>query len=804
MKLLTLGGLSIEGAPYRREKPLLLLAYLCLEGTQPRKHLAELFWPDAANPMNSLAQNLIRLRPLGDVVRENDRWVEPLICCDAADFRTHHRAGRIQDAVDSYRGAFLHGVVGGLNPDLEEWLLDTRTALGAEARAARLTVAEHHHASGDPAGAAHHAELAYAAPGADPIDPEDIPRVWRLLGRTDHPLAVTLRREAAEFGVTLPTAPEPIPAPVSIVGRTAELAQLRALPPGQVAWISGPPGIGKSALLRALAAGGGWRVLPGVDGLPLGTLEPLATHPLSSTADAISTLRDTRLHIAIDGWEDCDDTTRAALTLAARQHPGATIVITARQPPALPVTQHLPLHPLSEQELEVHPGAHAATGGHPTLLSAFLSGTPADRTLDAHLTLLGDTPRRVFLALAAQDTPHLNATRAALSIGAADLAHALDRLTREGLTTPEGHIRATTPARDLLDAHPLDMALLHLHLARANPKESAWPHWLKARDLWEGQDEAKCAVDAHWYADQEMKRGYPAKASRTLEVAPQTDEVKLLRGWALIKGGNSNRAESWLDDLNVEESYKTELSALKGLCKLRLGKYESAKSLIGSVKTDSGDLNGHMYYVLGSIALREQNYIEALSHYRKARLVYMSLGERSNLLQTEAMMATIRCIRGENPEVAFSSILEIVDQFPLEIGAILVNYADQMYNRYGSKALVNSVELIQRAIQIFESTGNYDGAATACNTLGVIFHLEKQYDQAVEYYKRALNNAYGSKNERAVAIILCNLKEVEESLDDIRDILDYMDVAGHNFTASVIEANLITPIDRSLSEVPEA
>ena len=70
MKLLTLGGLSIEGAPYRREKPLLLLAYLCLEGTQPRKHLAELFWPDAANPMNSLAQNLIRLRPLGDVVRE--------------------------------------------------------------------------------------------------------------------------------------------------------------------------------------------------------------------------------------------------------------------------------------------------------------------------------------------------------------------------------------------------------------------------------------------------------------------------------------------------------------------------------------------------------------------------------------------------------------------------------------------------------------------------------------------------------------------------------------------------------------
>ena len=58
MTLRTLGTLSVEGVTFRREKVLLLLAYLCLEGPQPRRRLAELFWPDATNPMNSLAQHL--------------------------------------------------------------------------------------------------------------------------------------------------------------------------------------------------------------------------------------------------------------------------------------------------------------------------------------------------------------------------------------------------------------------------------------------------------------------------------------------------------------------------------------------------------------------------------------------------------------------------------------------------------------------------------------------------------------------------------------------------------------------------
>ncbi|MFT2720828.1 hypothetical protein ACMT4L_12580, partial [Deinococcus sp. A31D244] len=312
MKLLTFGGVSVEGVTFRREKPLLLLAYLSLEGPQPRRRLASLFWPDAANPMNSLAQNLIRLRPLSGAVLEQAGRVEALIPSDAQAFRDHCRAARPADALTLYHGAFLDGLNADLNPDLEEWLLDTRETLAREARAAHLSLAEHHHARSEHPQAHAHATHAYHTPGAPPCDPEDLPRLWQILGLSDHSLTLTLRRDASELGLTL-HAPAPTPPTHTLIGRATELDILNHLPAGQIAWISGPPGIGKTALIDSLAHTG-WRVLPARGGLPLATLEPLSAHPLGSAADALNLLRDTRLKLALDDWEDMDETTRATLT----------------------------------------------------------------------------------------------------------------------------------------------------------------------------------------------------------------------------------------------------------------------------------------------------------------------------------------------------------------------------------------------------------------------------------------------------------------------------------------------------------
>ncbi|WP_161882911.1 hypothetical protein [Deinococcus alpinitundrae] len=53
-RLVTLGQLKLSELDFKREKPLLLV-YLCLSGTQLRRRVAQHFWPDAADFMNSLA-----------------------------------------------------------------------------------------------------------------------------------------------------------------------------------------------------------------------------------------------------------------------------------------------------------------------------------------------------------------------------------------------------------------------------------------------------------------------------------------------------------------------------------------------------------------------------------------------------------------------------------------------------------------------------------------------------------------------------------------------------------------------------
>ena len=72
MKLRTLGTLALEGTAFGREKPLLLLCYLALEGPQARRFVAELFWPEAAKPLTSLSVALSQLRKVVPEALETD------------------------------------------------------------------------------------------------------------------------------------------------------------------------------------------------------------------------------------------------------------------------------------------------------------------------------------------------------------------------------------------------------------------------------------------------------------------------------------------------------------------------------------------------------------------------------------------------------------------------------------------------------------------------------------------------------------------------------------------------------------
>jgi predicted ATPase len=270
--LRTLGGLRLDGASCDRRKPLLLVAYLALEGLQPRDRVARLFWPAATDPRNRLSVALSRLRKEAPGCVDADS--------NAVSTRVAHDVAGLRDALErrdraaigsSYAGAFLEGVdLSDVGSELEGWILEMRETLGRQVRTALLDAAERDAATGAYRDAARTAERAWRLPGAPPATPETLRRLHDLLVAGDSADAAPLRGEAAEIGLELPpgrararasvrssrpaaTLPRSV---TSFVGRDAELLELGRIlghPDHPLVTLLGPGGVGKTRLALALA-----------------------------------------------------------------------------------------------------------------------------------------------------------------------------------------------------------------------------------------------------------------------------------------------------------------------------------------------------------------------------------------------------------------------------------------------------------------------------------------------------------------------------------------------------------------------
>ena len=278
MQLRTLGGLNLEGVPFTRPKPLLLLAFLSLEGAQERRYLAEFFFPAASRPLQSLASSLTLLRKgAPGSVAGNALRLWTTVTSDAADLLFSLDAGELEQALTLYAGAFLEGFyLRDIGVELEEWIVETREFVAARVRQALLGVAETEATRGAFKEATRYAEQALALPGAALLEPEDLERIHPLLLAGGSLRAAEVEREAAEFDLPLVqsqanararfhpgsathrrSALNTLPAmATSYVGREvegAELKELLAAPECRLLTLTGPGGIGKTRLAVQLA-----------------------------------------------------------------------------------------------------------------------------------------------------------------------------------------------------------------------------------------------------------------------------------------------------------------------------------------------------------------------------------------------------------------------------------------------------------------------------------------------------------------------------------------------------------------------
>lgn len=202
MQLTTFGKVKLEGSGFSRPKPLLLLAYLTLEGAQTRDMLAELFWKDKKAKSNlSVVLSQFKKEGALDVI-SSQPGIDPLpslVRSDAQEFLQLLATGKLQAALELYKAAFLHDLGKPLDDlevssELRDWVFLKREWFGQQAQIAMLQLAESNLADNNIQTARVLAERAYQLPEAPELEPINLARLQRLLSKTGSDLNKNLEQ----------------------------------------------------------------------------------------------------------------------------------------------------------------------------------------------------------------------------------------------------------------------------------------------------------------------------------------------------------------------------------------------------------------------------------------------------------------------------------------------------------------------------------------------------------------------------------------------------------------------------------
>ena len=387
MKLKTLGGLSLEDSDFTRLKPLMLLAYLSLEGEQSRAFMAQLLWGSAKQPFNSLAQAIDQLKRLAPgTVAVTNTHVKALVTSDASELMHAVESRRDAEVIALYRGQFLEdSYPRGLSFEVEDWLLGTRELLASYAQTAFINEAQR--CLNQPHKAKAYAEQAYKLNAHTDSSETTLQHLYTLLRTTGSPHARPLQKEAAELGLTLteealpkkPQTPSHLPSYSNrFFGRKGEqqdVTHMISQPECQLLTLSGPGGIGKtrlaSELSHQLQTRGDFERLCFINLEPYSSAQDIANalaQALNLSLDPqmpplpqiVQQLADQASLIILDNFEHLlSDESKALVSTLLNSCPTLNLIITTRERLELAQEWLLPLHSLNRPEEALPSVEHA-------------------------------------------------------------------------------------------------------------------------------------------------------------------------------------------------------------------------------------------------------------------------------------------------------------------------------------------------------------------------------------------------------------------------------------------------------------
>ena len=779
-RLCTLGQLRLSGSDFRREKPLLLLAYLCLSGPQARRSVAAQFWPGAAAPMNSLSVALAQLRREGsELVNASETQVRCELECDAGAFQAALRAADLDTATRLYRGPFLLGLdLGELGEELGEWVMTTREALADGYRSLLLSTAQAG-ADSDPRAAAELAARASLLAETTPLPPAGMRALYALLLAADHPQAAQVRQEAGELGLSLSV---PAPGTAPLLGRRRERERLGKVAAGETVWLRGAAGMGKSALLRAVASG--TEVLAGRSGQAFLTLLPLAgAVPPASAQDWLALLRPHPAPLLLDDWEAADPESRRVLLALAHSHAGPPLIISSRERSPLGAgsgVTELALHPLTPEAVGAE--LYAQTAGLPALIHAAQHGESVSEAVAALLAPLSPRARQLLACLAVQERPDNRVSGAALELGSEEMAEALESLSASGWlrvtdmgtdVAPRVALLAWLASQPSLEAEVLTLLAPHLNAAEALPL------YLRAHSLTGSSDLPGFQVALGAEALKLLNAEQASEAEALLSRHARTPETRLLHARALHALGRSPEALKLLDALPISPA----VQAVRARTLFRTGKMDEAKAAAQDALKGDLDARAQGYDMLGTLSLAAREYEQAKKSFLKACGLFQLLGDTDRYLNALCTQAVAMTELGEDMAAVMAEILKLgaTSEQPrllTNIGWLLERQDD------AAQALM----FYQRSAGRAQQLGLAIEAALAWNNVGVIWQKLDQPHEATQAYQAAIAQARQSGEVQTLALVLGNLAELQESVPLLDEAIELLQGTGQEDLVTYFEA----------------